>query len=276
MRSIDTAPTEAGEAPAAVYLLQRHDGQRFKIGWSVEPIVRIKRLPEFMADELDLVGSHVAWLPSPLRAQQVERSLHRGLATHRTMPSHHLDGHSEWFKPEAHRAAIRMIRQMPTGGETGMPLVVVPFMSGSQGALDCEPNNSDGAVLVRAQDVLWKMEDLLLRAAAAAPVVVECTGEGRVLRLVDFRGPRARLADAVHWALVDIDTYRWQAGDRSGSFVQLMEYERDDLVILLASNRTMRRWADGALTWQVLALLERLRSVAAYRDSASRLAGCRS
>jgi len=276
MRSIDTAPTEAGEVPAAVYLLQRHDGQRFKIGWSVEPIVRIKRLPEFIADELDLVGSHVAWLPSLLRAQQVERALHRGLATHRAMTPHHLDGYTEWFRPQAHRTAIHMLRHMPMGGQASQSLALLPFMSDSQVALACEPVNSDSAVLLSAQDRLWAIEDLLLRAAAAAPVVVECAGERRVLRLVDFRGPRARLPDAVRWALVDIDTYRWQAGDRSGSFVQLMDYERDDLVILLAPARTVRHWADGALTWQVLALLERLRGVAAYRRSASSLAGCRS
>ena len=59
-------------SPAAVYLLQRHDGQRFKIGWAVEPMARVKRLPEFMADELDLRASHAAWLPSPTRARQIE------------------------------------------------------------------------------------------------------------------------------------------------------------------------------------------------------------
>lgn len=275
MRPLDTHPAEAGTAPAAVYLLQRHDGQRFKIGWSVEPMVRIKRLPEFQADELDLIGSHVAWLPSLLRAQQVERSLHRGLATHRATPPHHLDGHSEWFKPEAHRTAIRMIRQMPTGGQASMPPAVVPLMSESQASLASEPCNSDSAVLVSAQDVLWATEDLLLRAAAVAPVMVECAGERRAIRLVNFRGPQARLTDVVRWAIIDIETYRWQAGDRSGSFVQLMEYERDDLLILLAPARTVRRWADGALTWQVLALLERLRGVAAYTRSASSLAGGR-
>ena len=81
-----TLDIQAGTEPAAVYLLQRHDGQRFKIGWAVEPMTRVKRLPEFLSDELDLQASHAAWLPSPLRARQIERSLHRGLATQRALP----------------------------------------------------------------------------------------------------------------------------------------------------------------------------------------------
>ena len=73
MTTVDKGSAEASAAPAAVYLLQRHDGQRFKIGWAMEPVSRVQRLPEFQADELDLVGSHVAWLPDAGRAKQIER-----------------------------------------------------------------------------------------------------------------------------------------------------------------------------------------------------------
>lgn len=260
------AKPEDGTAAAAVFLLQRHDGQRFKIGWSVEPMARIKRLPEFLADELDLIGSHVAWLPCQLRAQQIERSLHRGLATHRSTPPHQLDGHTEWFQPQALRTAMRMIRQMPAGGITSLPPALVPFDAAPQPLLDASSPDADIAVLVAAQDTLWAVEDLLLRALACNPLLVEGDGEQRLIRLVDTRGPRARLGDALRWPLLDLDTYAWEAGSRRGSFVQLMQYDGDDLLLQLTPNRMVRRWADGALVWQVQALLERLCGLVAYRQ----------
>jgi len=266
-----TLDIQAGTEPAAVYLLQRHDGQRFKIGWAVEPMTRVKRLPEFLSDELDLQASHAAWLPSPLRARQIERSLHRGLATQRALPPHKLDGHTEWFMPAALRTAMRMLRQMPAGGVASLPPALVPFEAAPQPLLDAAPAHTDSAVIVSAQDVLWAMEDLLLRACALNPVSVEGQGEQRVIRLTDVRGPRARLGDSMRWALLDLDTYRWAAGGRSGSFVQLMQYESNDLLLQMTPNRTVRRWADGALTWQVQALLERLRGLTAYSRSAASL-----
>jgi hypothetical protein len=57
-----------------------------------------------------------------------------------------------------------------------------------------------------------------------------------------------------------------------------MAYEGNDLLLQLTPTRTVRRWADGALTWQVQALLERLRGLAAYSQSAASLAcaaGCK-
>lgn len=262
-----------GTTAAAVYLLQRHDGQRFKIGWAVEPMTRVRRLPEFLADELNLQASHAAWLPSPLRARQVERSLHRGLATQRAVPPHQLEGHTEWFMPAALRTAVRMLRQMPAGGVASLPPALVPFEAAPRPLLDAAPPDADSAVIVSAQDVLWAMEDLLLRACALNPVCVEGQGDCLSIRLKDVRGPRARLGEAMRWALLDIDTYRWSAGGRSGSFVQLMQYEGNDLLLQLTPTRTVRRWADGALTWQVQALLERLRGLVAYNRSAAGLAG---
>lgn len=271
MTPVGTPDAQTGAEPAAVYLLQRHDGQRFKIGWAVEPMVRVRRLPEFLADELDLQASHAAWLPSPLRARQIERSLHRGLATQRALPPHQLDGHTEWFMPAALRTAMRMLRQMPAGGVASLPPALVPFEAAPQPLLDAAPPDTDSAVIVSAQDVLWAMEDLLLRACALNPVRVEGQGGERVIRLTDIRGPRARLGDSMRWALLDLETYRWAVGGRSGSFVQLMQYESSDLLLQMTPNRTVRRWADGALTWQVQALLERLRGLAAYSRSAASL-----
>jgi len=51
-----------------------------------------------------------------------------------------------------------------------------------------------------------------------------------------------------------------------------MAYERNDLLLHITPTRTVRRWADGALTWQVQALLERLRGLTAYAQSAADLA----
>jgi hypothetical protein len=272
MTTLGSLDPQDSVSPAAVYLLQRHDGQRFKIGWAVEPMARVKRLPEFMADELDLRASHAAWLPSPTRARQIERSLHRGLATQRVEPPHQLEGHTEWFVPAALRTAMRMLRQMPAGGTSSLPAALVPFDAAPQPMLDAAATDADSAVLVCAQDVLWAMEDLLLRACALSPVLVEGQGEHRTVRLKDVRGPRARLGDAMRWALLDLDTYRWSVGGRSGSFVHLMAYEGNDLLLQITPTRTVRRWADGALTWQVQALLERLRGLAAYSQSAVSLA----
>ena len=42
----------------SVYVLQRHDRQRFKVGWAQRPLERIRQLPEFSRDELDLAASN--------------------------------------------------------------------------------------------------------------------------------------------------------------------------------------------------------------------------
>ena len=115
MTTMETPDPQDSVSPAAVYLLQRHDGQRFKIGWAVEPMARVKRLPEFMADELDLRASHAAWLPSPTRARQIERSLHRGLATQRAEPPHQLRGQRPRTAPhveDAHGGGRDQVRDV--------------------------------------------------------------------------------------------------------------------------------------------------------------------
>ena len=61
MRAIPAAPDLRR---AAVYLVQRHDRQRFKVGWAAVPMRRIRMLPEFGAQQLDLAACKVLWLPS--------------------------------------------------------------------------------------------------------------------------------------------------------------------------------------------------------------------
>ena len=70
--------------------------------------------------------------------------------------------------------------------------------------------------------------------------------------------------------MLDVDRYRWHAaaasGIKAGSFVQLIEYQGDDLLLRLAPMRQIKTWADGALTWPVLVLVERLRRCAARAE----------
>jgi len=112
--------------PAAVYLFQRRDRRRFKVGSSVDPVARAAQLPEFKAGLLDLPKSLALWLPTPMRAHQVERSLHRGLAPYRVPADHQGDGHTEWFAPAALLPAMRLLGQMPSGERGGGTLPIRP------------------------------------------------------------------------------------------------------------------------------------------------------
>jgi hypothetical protein len=270
MKASDPQTLEDLLTPAAVYLLQRRDGLRFKIGWSLEPVVRVQRLPEFLADALDLAGSHAMWLPTPRRARQVERALHRSLATYRVLPGHSLDGHIEWFLPAAHRAAIRLIRlirQMPIAAEASLPPSMVGFLSEPADRLLGQADDADSAVVVQAQDTLWVMQDLLLRVSACCSVAVERAADGHAIRLIGFRVRVSGALDTLRWAVLDINRYRWRTAERTGSLVQLMTFEGSDLELQVTPMRQIRTWADGALVWQVLALLERLRTLAGRPES---------
>jgi hypothetical protein len=262
MKPVDHHVPGGLPTPAAVYLLQRRDGLRFKIGWALEPMVRVQRLPEFWADALDLGGSHTVWLPTVRRAQQFERALHRGLATWRVLPGHTLDGHTEWFLPAAHRNAIRLIRQMPVGADATLPPPVVAFLSEPDERLLEPASHTHSAVVVLAQDTLWGMEDLLLRVAASCAVAVDSSGDRHTIRLIGFRSRVSGSLETLRWGVLNIDRYRWRSGEQAGAFVHLMDYDGDDLLLRLTPMRHIRTWADGALVWQVLALLERLRALA--------------
>lgn len=263
MKAID--PTLPGDLPmpAAVYLLQRRDGLRFKIGWALDPLVRVQRLPEFGVDALDLAGSHAVWLPTALRAQQFERALHRGLAFYSVSPGHTLDGHTEWFLPAAHLTAIRLIRQMPVGSDDRLPPPIVPFLSEPEERLLDRSRNGGSAAVLIAQDTLWLMEDLLLRVAACCRVAVESVGDQHDIRLKGFRGERNGALETLRWSVLDVERYRWRANEHAGAFVHLIVYQGDDLVLKLTPMRHVRGWADGTLVWQLLALLERLREMGA-------------
>lgn len=261
MKAVDPKLPGDVRAPAAVYLLQRRDGIRFKIGWALDPIVRVQRLPEFGLDALDLFGSHAVWLPTALRAQQFERALHRGLATYRVSPGHALDGHTEWFLPAAHLIAIRLIRQMPVGSDDRMPPPIGPFL-GEPGERAFEQTcNGGSAAVLMAQDTLWLMEDLMLRVAACCRVVVESVDDRHEIRLKDFRSEMNGALETLRWSVLDIERYRWRANGHAGTFVHMIVYDGNDLVLRLTPMRHVRVWADGVLVWQLVALLERLKGL---------------
>ena len=151
---------------ASVYVLQRLDRTRFKIGWALDPLKRVRQLPEFDAQEVDLYRSNVLWLPSRHRAEQVERSMQKSLGPYRSPAEHHGDGHSEWFDGVAHRFAIRLLGQIPVDVGTGATGRLLPL----------QPGLGDEAAWASGRgpnEVWWALEDLWLRAARCTVVTVQ-------------------------------------------------------------------------------------------------------
>lgn len=233
-------PTQPfGSRPrASVYVLQRLDRSRFKIGWALDPMKRVRQLPEFNARQIDLRRSSVLWLPSRYRAEQVERSMQKSLGPYRTPAEHHGDVHSEWFDGLAHRFAVRLLGQIPVDvgtGATGRLLPLAPDFD-EAAASTCD---------VGAMEVWWALEDLWIRAARCMAVSVQIREPA--IRIVvhglraNWDGPAAELRGP----LLDLDTYRWHQGGRGGSFVTLLEPEGTDLVCTLTPMRVIEGWPEG-------------------------------
>jgi hypothetical protein len=178
---------------------------------------------------------------------------------YRVSPGHTMDGHTEWFRYSAYRSALRMIAQMPValGADQAPPLV--PLLSDPAEHEDATVEGTPSAVVRTAQDVLWAVEDMLLRIAGFCPVNVHSQGDHHRVRIVGLRHLSAPSAYALRMAILDADRYRWSTGSRSGSFVNLIAYEGEDLLLDLAQPRQVRAWSDGGLWYQMLALLDRLR-----------------
>jgi len=115
---------------AAVYVLQRRDRQRFKIGWSPAPMKRIRRLPEFGAGQLDLAASTALWLPSRQRAEQVEDAVHKCLAPYAAEVGALRSG-SDWYLPVAHPIALHVRGQMPLDEGADRRAALTPLQSGA-------------------------------------------------------------------------------------------------------------------------------------------------
>ncbi|WP_142375611.1 GIY-YIG nuclease family protein [Klebsiella quasipneumoniae] len=106
VRSDDPSTPKPDAAPAIrgyVYLLIDASGERFKIGRSIAPLMRIKQLPQ----EFDLATSRqvpvLGW-----RADKVENLLH-GLFREQAVMMPPGDGYTEWFGIEAWDAVLAFL-----------------------------------------------------------------------------------------------------------------------------------------------------------------------
>ena len=105
--------------PCSVYLLVHEHDRRFKIGLSQTPLARARHLPEGPC--IDWRSSLQVVFPNQGRASQIERMLHKALASfrldlaaiHRTS----WDGSTEWFAQSGFRHAINLLRVTPTAGD---------------------------------------------------------------------------------------------------------------------------------------------------------------
>jgi T5orf172 domain len=242
-------------ARASVYVLQRLDRSRFKIGWALDPLKRVRQLPEFNQQLIDLHRSSVLWLPSRHRAEQVERSMQKSLGPYRLAAEHHGDGCTEWFDGVAHRVALRLLGQIPVDTHTGTTGRLLSL----QPELDLEAASSGG---VSPLEAWWALEDLWLRAAQGMAVTVDLCGP--VMRITVHRlragwdGPMAELRRP----LLDLDTYRWRQDGQAGCFVSLLAPEGEDVVATLTPTRVIEGWPDGGdLVYLVRALLLRLKEM---------------
>lgn len=247
----------AGQPPladvrAGVYVLQRIDRQRFKVGWALEPLHRVQQLPEYRARQLDLAHSVVLWVPGRRRAEQIERALHKSLAPYRARVDHRQAGHSEWFDGQAHATALTLLTRMPADGSSGERPRPISITGGAPGEERRIPD-------VSCEEVWWALEDLWLRLAACCAVSVEVQGDVYQLVLGGFRYANSGAVGALRPRVFDVETYTWRWASQRGEFVRLLEYRNDDLVCTLTPFRRIGAWAEGAdLVCQVRALLVRL------------------
>jgi hypothetical protein len=244
---------------ASVYLLQRLDRTRFKIGWALDPQKRVRQLPEFESRQLDLRRSSVLWLPSRYRAEQVERSMQKSLGPYRAQAEHRGDGYSEWFDGNAHHIAVRLLGQIPIDAQAGargklLPLEVVMDLDAAHDEI---PTPGPGPL-----EVWWALEDLWLRTAQSRAVTVKAGNARHQIVIHRFRSDCEALTDELRWPLLNLDTYRWRQDECSGNFVTFLNYEDQDLVCTLSSFRVIEGWVDGAdLVCLVRAFLLRLREM---------------
>lgn len=243
-----------GRSRAAVYLLQRLDRQRFKIGWSVSPLQRIHRLPEYAAGQLDLKGSLAVWLPNRKRAEEVERAVHKTLAPYAAEADHQMDGHSEWFEAVAQPMAMRLLSQAPLDERTDRLARLTPVQAKAPPA-DAVP------IETGPQDCWWQLEDLWLRLAMHCRMSVEREGDVHTLVISGFMQDWARTGPvgALRMEVMDPSTYGWHAAGSSGAFLQWIDKRGDDLICRFVSLGQIESWPDGPdLVWQVKGFLLRL------------------
>lgn len=253
-----TTQIYTGRSRAAVYLLQRLDRMRFKIGWSVSPMQRIHRLPEFAAGQLDLSASVVVWQPNPKRARQVEGAVHKTLAPYVAETDHRLDGHREWFEPVAQPMAMRLLSQAPLDERTDRRARLSPVLAKA-------PPADAVSIETGPQDCWWQLEDLWSRLAMHCRMTVVCEGDVHTLVIEGFMQDWARTGPvgALRMTVMDPNTYGWHAASTKGAFLQWIDKRGDALVCRFVSLRQIEEWPEGPdLVWQVKGFLLRLHRMA--------------
>jgi hypothetical protein len=246
----------AGQPPladvrAGVYVLQRIDRQRFKVGWALEPLHRVQQLPEYGRANSTSLTRSCCGCPADAAPSRSSGALHKSLAPYRARVDHRQAGHSEWFDGQAHATALTLLTRMPADGSSGeRPR---PYRSpAGPGRGAAHPRRS-------CEEVWWALEDLWLRLAACCAVSVEVQGDVYQLVLGGFRYAISGAVGALRPRVFDVETYTWRWASQRGEFVRLLEYRNDDLVCTLTPFRRIGAWAEGAdLVCQVRALLVRL------------------
>jgi hypothetical protein len=220
--------------PGAVYLLPHVNRLRFKVGWSTQPLRRVKKLPEFGRQQLDLEAADVAWFERAARAREVERALHRSLAPYSAQPGHLGTGCTEWFSIQgmvlARRATFLPLLSAPQGPQASFSTPV------HEGALDC-----------------WhRVEDLWRRLGMLRPLALHKDREDRILQWFGLR----QLTSPGHVVLrahaLNIETYGWHEQRNRRTLVTLMHWDSDDLMHHLIPSRTLQRWEEGDVVDQLL------------------------
>jgi hypothetical protein len=242
------APQSQRNRPGAVYLLPHIGRTRFKVGWSLHPLLRVQQLPEYPARQLDLQAADVAWFEHATRAREVERALHRSLAPFQVRVGHFGDGRTEWFATQALALARRIVGVLPASDGASRRVSLRPLLDAS------EPPENFGALRHEsALDAWYRVEDLWLRLERLLPLALHEEREQRRLHWIGLK----RLVDVGHLVLrsrvIDIDTYGWREPQGRRTLVTLIDWEGDDLVLELMPARTLRRWDEGDQVDQLMA-----------------------
>lgn len=247
-----------GRSRAAVYLLQRLDRKRFKVGWSASPLRRIHQLPEYTAGQLDLNASLAVWLPNPKRARQVEGAVHKTLAPYAAEADHRMDGHREWFESVAQPMAMRLLSQAPLDERTDRLARLTSVQAKA-------PPTDAVSIETGPQDCWWQLEDLWSRLAMHCRMTVEREGDVYTLVIEGFMQDWARTGPvgALRMTVMDPNTCGWHAASTKGAFLQWMDRRGDDLLCRFVSLRQIEEWPEGPdLVWQVKGFLLRLHRMA--------------
>lgn len=113
-----------------MYLLVHATENRYKIGYSIQPLSRAKGLPEY--EHLSLHSSLVAQFPSTGCAVEVESSLRRALAGFRLRVEGSMagrwDGGTEWFAVSSLSNAVNLLFCTPQEGADSPDTKVYPAL----------------------------------------------------------------------------------------------------------------------------------------------------